>query len=270
MAYREDAGDACEATTAEGTLRVELAPRHARLTVAGRSIDISDDFVTLVEHHRKRAARDRRTSIRIAGRLVVARDVLREGLGLWLEVEPGSPRAGIRRVFGVEPASLLEPGGLTQLAELDRLAQRLRHALAHLAPDVRRAIEIGSPASGGLDKVLVADFGDRWEVYARPLFRDRARFAMAIHDDGRIGVPEGRAGTTREITVRSRHGVTVVGDFLRFADPQGADLARVAIPWITPEERGELARRIGQLIDRDQHALASWPPRLLAAPDPGP
>jgi hypothetical protein len=274
VAYRDDPDDVCEAPTAEGTLRVEFAPRHVRLAVASRSIEISDAFVTIIEHHRKHAAKDKQTSIRIADRVIVARDVPREGIGVWIEVEAEGPRAGLRRVFGVEPVSMLEPVGLTALAALDRLAQRLRHALADSAPDVRRAIEIGSPAAGGLDKVLVIDHGDRWVVYARRLFRDRARFVMAIHDDGRIVVRDGR-GTepvtgTREITVRSRHGITVVGDYLRFADPHGADLARVSIPWIGPEDRLELARRIGQLIDREHRDVTAWPPRLTPDADPAP
>jgi hypothetical protein len=351
VAYRGDAGDVCEAPTAEGTLRVELAPRHVRLSVANRSIDISDAFVTVVEHHRKHAAKDKRTSIRIAGRVIVARGVPREDVGVWVEVESPGPRAGIRRIFGVEPVRLLEPEGLTALGALDRLFQRLRHELAHLAPDLRRAFELGSPASGGLDKVLVIDQGDHWSVYARRLFRDRARLVMTIHEDGRILVREGRgAGTARgatdsgpqrgpekprsgeaeraagkdehpageaqhpsgkekdssikdahpasqakhlagedapqagedaqrsaaeslpagirAFTVRSRHGVTVVGDYLRFADPQGTDLARVSIPWIGPEDRLELAHRIGQLIDHEHRDAPAWPPRLAADADP--
>ena len=251
MAYRDASRETVEAPTAHGVLRAELAPRHVTLTIAQRSIDIADDFATLVEHHRKHAARDRRASLRISGRLVVARDVTHEGFGLWLEVEPGARRAGMRRIFGAEPVNLLEPGGLGALAALDRLAHRLRDELADLASDVRRAFEIGSPAAGGLDKVLVIDHGDRWVVFARRLFRDRARFAMAIHRDGRIVVPARGADRTRELVVRSRHGVTVVGDFVRFADEHGTDLARISIPWLTPENRGELARRIGQLIDRD-------------------
>ena len=278
MAYRDDADDVCEAPTAEGTLRVEFAPRHVRLAVASRSIEISDAFVTLVEHYRKHAAKDRRTSIRIAGRVIIARDVPHEGVGVWVEVDVGGPKAGIRRVFGVEPVNLLEPTGLTALTALERLAQRLRQALADPASDVRRAIEIGSPAAGGLDKVLVIDHGDRWTVHARRLFRDRARFVMAIHDDGRIVVRDGRGkatrageappAATREITVRSRHGITVVGDYLRFADPQGTDLARVSIPWLTPEDRLELARRIGQLVDREHRDVTAWPPRLPPDADP--
>jgi hypothetical protein len=268
VAYRDDAGDVCEAPTAQGTLRVEFAPRHVRLSVANRSIEISDAFVTIIEHHRKRPAKDRRSSVRIADRVIIARDVPREGVGVWVEVDSRGPRAGIRRIFGVEPASLLEPGGLMALGALDRLALRLRHALAHLALDVRRAFEIGSAASGGLDKVLIIDHGDRWVVYARRLFRDRARFVMAIHDDGRIVVRDGRGDGHREITVQSRYGVTVVGDYLRFADPQGLDLAKVSIPWITPEDRMELGRRIGQLVDRDYRDVTAWPPRLAADVDP--
>jgi hypothetical protein len=264
VAYRDDAGDACEAPTAEGKLRAELAGGDVRLALAGRSLHITDRFATVIQHHKANAAKDRRASIAIAGRLLIARDALREGIGVWVEVEPGAPRTGFRRIFGVEPLSLLEPAGLGALAALDRLSQNVRHALAHLAPDVRRATEIGSPASGGLDKVLAVDHGERVVVYARGLFRDRARFAMAIHDDGRIAVPGGRGAPDREVAVRSRHGVTVVGDYIRFADPSGDDLARVAIPWLSPEDRSELAHRIGQRIDREElgDRDAAWPPRL--------
>ena len=245
MAYRDDAGEALEAPTAEGTLRAQLSAGAVVLSVGTRTLTVAERFVTIIEHHKKHASKDRRLSVELPGTLIVARDVPHEDLGIWIEVDPTLPdRVGMRRIFGVEPSSLLEPGGLTALAALDRLAQRLKTELAPRGGDIRRAIEIGR----GVDKVLVADHGDRYVVYARRLFRDRARFAMAIHDDGRIVVPDGKG--TREITVRSQHGITVWGDYIRFADPHGTDLAKIAIPWITPEDRRELARRIGQLVDR--------------------
>lgn len=268
MAYRDDATDTLEAPTAHGRLRVELAPRQLKLAVADRTLVISERFATLVEHHRKDRTKDRRTSVELQGRVVLARDVPREDLGIWIEVDPRTPREGMRRIFGVEPLSLLDPDGLGALAALDRLANRLRVELSELGRDVRRAVELGSPASGGLDKVLLADHGDHLVVYARRLFRDRARHAMAIHDDGRIVIPGSRKQPARELTVRSRFGVTVWGDYIRFADPHGADLARVSIPWVAPEDRKELARRIGQLVDREQRDPIAWPPRVAADADP--
>jgi hypothetical protein len=262
VAYRDEPGDVGEAPTSEGVLYARFAPRHVRLAVARRSLDVADRFATVVEHHRRRAEKDRRQSFRITGRLIVARDVPREGIGIWVDIEPD----GIRRIFGVVPTSLLEPAGLASLAALDHLAKRIHQELGHLAPEVRRAFEIGSAAASGLDKVLVVECADRYVIYARRLFRDRARFAMAIHDDGRIVVPEARGAATREVTVRSRHGVTVVGDYVRFADPQGSDLAKVAMPWLTPEDRLELARRIGQRIDRDREDASPWPPDLARQP----
>lgn len=266
MAYRDDTGDAVEAPTAQGRLRVEVGPRQTKLVVADRTLLISERFATLVEHHKKHAAKDKRTSIELAGRIVIARDVPREDLGVWLEIEPGTPREGMRRIFGVEPLSLFDPKGLDALAALDRLTHRLRAELVELSRDIRRAVEIGSASAGGLDKVLLADHGDRIVVYARRLFRDRARFAMSIHEDGRILVPDRKK--LKEIRVHSRFGVTVWGDYIRFADPQGTDLARVSIPWIAPEDRRELARRIGQLVDHDEQGVIAWPPRLAADADP--
>lgn len=240
MAYRDDSEDVLEAPTSEGALRLEVAPRAIKLTIGNRTLHVVDRTATVLEHKRK----VRRESFKIE-RLVVARDVPHEDLGVWVEL-PG----GWRRIFGVEPVSLLEPAGLGALAALDRLAQRLRAVLDTHAGDIRRAVEIGR----GLDKVLLADHGDRFAVYARRLFRDRARFAMTIHDDGRIVIAGGKKPV--EITVRSRFGITVVGDYLRFAKPDGTDLARVSIPWISSEDRLELARRIGQLIDLDPVAAS--------------
>jgi hypothetical protein len=250
MAYRGDEGDALEAPTAEGLLRLELGPREVRLTVGQHSLVVAGQFATVVDLDKP----DKRTSLKIDGRLVVARDVPHEDLGVWIEL--GDP-PGMRRIFGVAPVSLMDPHGLVALRRLDGLAQRLRGAVDEInrdrldpptavqLGDIRRAIEIGR----GLDKILLADHGDRYVVYARRLFRDRARFALAIHDDGRIVLADGKR--TREIIVTSRFGVTVWGDYVRFTDAHGVDLGKVSIPWIGPEDRLELARRIGQLVDNN-------------------
>lgn len=238
MAYRgDDGGQTLDAPTGEGDVRATFAANHIELAVAGRTLHIQDKTLTLVD------AKQRRISLELAGNLVVARDVPREDIGIWLELpSPTGGGSAWRRVFGVEPVSLFDPKGLAALKRLDALAQRLRAALAHLAGDVTRAIEIGR----GLDKVLLADHGDRYVIYARRLFRDRARFALAIYRDGRVVVPDGKE--LRQFRVTSRFGITVRGDYVRFADPQGTDLGRVAIPWIAAEDRDEIARRLGQLV----------------------
>lgn len=244
MAYRgEDAGDALEAPTAEGVLKVVLGPNRVDLSVGPRSLHIADRIATLVEQ--KRQKQERRASVKLSGALVVARGWPREAFGLWVELaDTGSTRAPMQRMFGVEPANLLEGDGLTALAKLDSLVQRLRAHLDQLAGEVRRGGEIG--AGHALDKVLLADHGDRYTIYARRLFRDRARFSMEVHRDGRVIVAEGK--TTREVKVTSKFGVTVRGDYIRFADRHGTDLARVSVPWIGPEDRDELARRIANLV----------------------
>jgi hypothetical protein len=244
-AYRaDDGGEVLEASTAEGPLRLELGPRHVRLAVAQRTLDVAEQFATLVLGGR----RERRVSERISGRLLVARDVPREDLGVWIE-EVGQ----MRRIFGVAPRDLMAEGGLDALRGLDQLAGRLRTALAGYAGDVRRAVELGR----GLDKVLLADHGDRFALYARRLFRDRARLALEIRDDGQVTVIDGDRKVTA--VVRSRYGVTVIGDYVRFAGPDGEDLARVSVPWVTPEDRLELARRIGQLVHREPGAPRELP-----------
>jgi hypothetical protein len=243
VGYRgEAAGYVLEAPTAGGLLRMELAPRLIKLSVGQRALHIAEGVATVVEHRKNK---DAETTYTLRGALVVARDVPREDLAVWVEVAArGKQPRGMVRIFGVEPKDLLADDGLAALAGLDRLAQRLRIATTHLAGGIECAVEVGSSAAEGLDKVLLADHGDHYSIYARQLFRERARFVMAIHADGRVAIP-GQA----DVVVRSRFGVTVYGDYVRFADPDGTDLAKVSIPWISPEDRRELARRIGQLVD---------------------
>lgn len=90
-----------------------------------------------------------------------------------------------------------------------------------------------------------------------------------LHISGRFAtLIEHHKKVMKEVVVHSRFGVTVWGDYVRFADPQGTDLAKVSIPWITPEDRRELARRIGQLVDRGQSDdVTAWPPHLAADGD---
>lgn len=225
-----------EAPTAEGPLRLELGPRRITLGVAGRTLQIADQFVTIIQHGPMGGAK-KQESLRIEGRVVVARDVPHEDLGVWIELTDRN--AGMRRVFGVEPVSLLEPHGLAALHKLDLLGIRLRTAMEAFAGDVRRASELGR----GLDKVLLVDHGDHHAVYARKLFRDRARLALSIYDHGRMVIVDGP-----EVVMSSKFGVTVSGDYIRFIDNHGTDLARLSIPWITRQDREELARRIGQLV----------------------
>jgi hypothetical protein len=275
MAYRgDDAGDALEAPTHEGILKVVLGPNRVDLSVAQRSLHILDRLATLVEH--KKQKQERRGSVKIAGNLVVARGFPREDVGIWIEhlgtdkpkadrdkpkVDDNKPTtdkpqkrddsrsamSSMQRIFGVEPVSLFERDGLGALGRLETVAQRLRAHLSDLGGSVRRAVEIGS--GHALDKVLLADHGDHYMFYARRLFRDRARFAMAVYADGRIVVPDGKA--LREVRVTSKFGITVRGDHVRFADRHGTDLAKVSLPWLGPEDRDEVARRIGQLVDRE-------------------
>ncbi len=234
MAYRdEEAADALEAPTAEGPLKVTLGPGRATLTLPERSLAIADGVATLIEGKKRK-------TFDLRGPLVVARGVPREDFGVWLVETPLA-----RRVLGIEPVPLLDEAGLPALKKLDSVYQRLRAGLSELARGIVRASEIGS--GHPLDKVLLCDRGDRFDIYARSLFHHAAEYILGVAADGRIDVP---SQPKLAVRVTSRFGVTVRGDFIRFSDPRGIDQARVAIPWIGPEDREELARRIGQLIDR--------------------
>jgi hypothetical protein len=264
MAYRgEDAGDVLRAETSDGILEVALAANRVTLTVGATSLHLVDRVATVVEDPGTKKKKPRRASFAITG-IAFARGIPREDIGLWIEAaedRPADPRGAsrtkravwpptrLRRILGVSPINLLDASGLPALAKLDAVALRLRGALEDYASAVdiwsARAVEIGS--GHALDKVLFVDYGEMHAVYARKLFRDRAGLLMSVR--GATLTVYGPA-RTQEVTVTSKFGITVRGDYIRFADRHGTDLARISVPWVGPEDREELARRIGVLVQR--------------------
>lgn len=228
--------------TSAGTLKLEVAPRHVVVALADMQLAVSEGLLTITRAARKRV---RRVVRPIGSRLIVARGLPSEGVGIWLEARPGE----VERVFGAEPRDLiLSDDGLSALRQLDRLIRRLSSALANVGRGVREAHEIGPAADRGLDKVLMADFGDHVTVYRRSLFHARARRLLDIHEDGRVVIPT-PAGEVR-VVCRTRFTCSVIGDYVRFTTPAGDDLAHVSLPWVTRGDREEIARRIGEVVER--------------------
>ena len=243
-------GEVLACPTSGGTLQLELAPHHVALVIADLQLVIARGTITLTRAVRRGV---RRVVRPIGARLVVARGLPSEGVGLWIEDRQGE----VERVFGVEPHDLYADDGLWALRQLDRLARRLGQAVASLGHGVKGALEIGPASDRGLDKVLVTDHGDHLTVFRRSLFRARARRILEAWSDGRVVLPTPRGDLA--IPCRTRFAVQVIGDYVRFTTPAGDDLARVSLPWLSREDREELVLRIGQMCERHRLVAATEP-----------
>lgn len=237
--YRAVSGEEVyEAPTRDGALRLQLAPRHTALALGDHHLTVTDTYVTVENTD---ARRTKRRSVRIDGvRLVVARAVPTDDIGVWIEERPG----WAKRIFGAQSLELLDQTALRAVRAMDVLAGRLREALSPYARGAIRALEIGK----GADRVLVVDHGDHFVIYVRRLFRKGAARALEVYDDGTI-VVAGRIAD-RRVKCTSRFGVTVFGDLIRFSDEAGTDLASISIPWISEHDRKELARRFGEMVEQ--------------------
>lgn len=235
-----------KAPTRQGLARLELGPASAILQVAEQyrvSISPRELSVTQLDKRKpKRKAYPLRES-----RLFVARGNPTEDVGLWYE-----PRDGmVHRVFGLQQVPLLDHDAMKAWKDVDRLAKRLANALAEHRGDVIRAAEFGR----GADRVLMTDNGDRYTIYVRRLFRERPRRVLDVHDSGTLTFVT-RQGEKQKACY-SRYGVTVLGDRVRFAEPDGTDIGSIWLPWIAPEDRDELARLFGKRIDQSDTASSS-------------
>jgi hypothetical protein len=238
------------APTREGMARLEIGPRHTLFAVGQRNLSVSEHFVTIAKNNR---TRHRPRSLRLdQAHLFVARGDPVEEVGIWYEGRPGV----VTRIFGMRPPKLLDGTALAAWRALDHLLARFRAALAPHPGAAVRASELGR----GADRVLVVDTGDRYVVFVRRLFRELPRRALEVHADGSVIIPH-RSFEAR-VKCMSRYGVTVLGDRIQFADPDGVVLADIWLPWVTPEDRVALAERFGLRLDQD----LDTPPIALTFP----
>lgn len=237
--YREAHGcEVVEAPTRQGVARLQLGPTTAIIDVGEHHrLSVSRADVTIAALDRRKP-KQRSFPLQNA-HLILARANPTEDIGLWYEGKPGM----VQRLFGLQPLQLLDAAALTAWRALDQLASRLSGALTHHRGDVIRAWEFGR----GQDRVLMTDTGSCYTIYVRRLFRERPRRALEVHTSGKLVFVQ-RHGE-REAACHSRFGVTVLGDRVRFAAPDGTDIGSIWLPWIAPEDRDELARIFGQRID---------------------
>lgn len=243
--YREaQAADVLEAPSRDGVVRLEVAPRHTLLSIGqDHDVTVTEHFVTVTRASSQ--GRRKKRSLRLdSTRLLVARAIPTEDVGIWLELEPGV----VTRLLGIRPIELLDDEALDAWRALDRLVKRLRGALSAHAHGVARALELGR----GADRVLIMDLDDRLIFHVRRLFRERPRRALEVHADGTVVFPRKARPEPDERCIRctSRFGVTATGDYVRFADDKGQDLGSFFLPWVAPEDRDEIARIIAEHIER--------------------
>lgn len=220
--------------TRDGRARLELGPQFSKLQIDDRrTCTITDSFVTVVSRGRRRV---RRQSFRTEGaRIAIAQAYPGRDVAIWMETK----RDVMSRLCGVCPPALLDDSAMVAWRKMDDMARRLLRAIEGVGC-ARLATEYGK----GQHRVLLIDSGDRLEVFARPLFRERPRKVFELSADGR-SVTTKRA---REAVCSPMFDVTVTGDRLRLMDGAGEDVAALYLPWISREDRAEIARRFDALL----------------------
>lgn len=238
--YRDaSATEVLEALTRDGMVKLEVAPRHVVLEVEGASrVTVTDSFLTVVKTDRRGRKKRPRSHDLSKRRVLVARAVPTDDIGIWYESKPDV----MHRIFGITPPELLDDRAFEAWKELDRLYQRLAVALAPQPDRPVRAAEYGR----GADRVLVEDLGDRDAIYIRPMFRERPRKVAEVRDDGRVVFVTRRGEEVVECG--SRYRVTVHGDNINFAGVAGVTEGHLWLPWIDEEDRLRLARRLGERV----------------------
>ncbi len=232
--YRELAAvPAIQAASREGKVSLELGPQLVRLALGERmELTVRGQAATWVRH---RGGPGRELG---RARLWAARSFPTRDLALWYERKPGQAE----RLGGVRAVTPFEPGALGAWRALDRVADELCRALDRLEGGGGPAVELGR----GHHRVLLVELAGRLVVYARPLFRERARRVLEVGRDGSLTVPGRRRD--RSVRFESRAQVTVSGDRVRFIATDGRDLVSLWLPWIAIEDRQELVRRFGELV----------------------
>ena len=134
---------------------------------------------------------------------------------------------------------------LATIQERNRLAREIHDSLGHYLTVLHLQLEIAA-RSLGTDVAAAAAAVLRAKQLARDGLEDVLRELLReLLDAPPIVAFEPRAANGT----------------IRFLDREGTDLGRVRLPWIEPEDRVELARRFGEMVERslppEQRALAA-------------
>lgn len=241
----------------DGDVELEVAPRHTLLKVGEQlTLSVTEKFAELTRVTSRNRTKKRSLRLQDA-RLLVARAVPTDNIGIWHEATPGV----VTRLFGLRQHTLESGADVDEFNDrwrkLARLVTHLERALGRHSGGVERALEVGA----GADRVLVMDCGDHLLFHVRRLFREHPRRAFKVERNGTITVLQAAlfqdpAGGRRRrqgkdppsFTCTFRLGVMATGDYLRFADRRGEDLGRISLPWIRPEDRAHLVKIIKDTI----------------------
>jgi hypothetical protein len=217
-----------EAVTRVGKAKLGLEAAVTHLELPGQvRLSITESYVMI------HAGRKPRRLPLSETRVLVARAFPAGDVALWCE------RAGVvQRLAGLEPPPLLDSQALDAARALDRLGERLETALAPLSGDARRVVEYGK----GAHRALLVSRGERLLLFSRPIFREHPRLALEVHADGTVF-----AGA-HKVMCTSRYSVLVRGDFLTFDATDGDGRVSVWLPWISPDDRLELATVFGEHV----------------------
>ena len=237
--YRELAATPTyQAASREGRVTLEVGPQHMRLDLGERlRLTVAGSAATWVR--RRRGAEHRRELVLVRARLWPARSFPTGELALWYERRQGQ----VERLGGVRPVAPFDAGALAAWGALDRVAGEVGQALAPHSGGAVGAVELGR----GHHRVLLVEFEDRIVAHSRPLFREHPRRALEVRRDGSLDAPGRRLASGARLA--SRAHVAVSGDRICFTAADGRDLVSLWLPWIAPEDRHEMARRFGDLVD---------------------
>lgn len=227
-----------EAPTALGKATLHVAPKHLRLEVGPQVWTIGNNTVSLVTHGKRRA---KRSSIVLGGSdLYMAKAWPTGEISVWIERKGGA----VQRLLGLQPVIGMDQRAIESWRQLDRLAAQLKRALSGYMHGAT-AFEFGR----GGHRVFGLQYEERLVVYARPVFRENPRRVIEVQSDGVIATPQRKKD---DVKVEMRNGMEVIasGDRICFCHPDGLQAAQLFLPWISPSDRGELAKRFQRLVGR--------------------
>jgi hypothetical protein len=230
MPYR-CSGAKPDVRTAAGGLEIVTGP--GRLAIVGQ-LDITRDTATFWTR------RGREQHAICGRRLVVARNAPYGDVAIWMELgHDGGGASSMRRIFGIPPGRAAPPH------QLDAVFRHTRDALRSHGAGWLRATELGR----GDHPMLLVECEDRHEVYVSRLFREHAELVMTVvraEDSVRFHAVSRQLHVGSRVAVRVRgHDVCFVGDH-----GLGADMAGFPLPWLAPDERQHVARRLAAALDR--------------------
>ena len=187
------------------------------------------------------------------GSVLVTRGWPKASIGVWGEVK----HKRFKSILNLEHHNGLATDKIPEWSDFDKFHRAL----------LAKCVELGYCTSWGYEygvgqhRVLYLANEDSVQLYARRLFRERHELVLGVYSDSLVHHMSQEKTRVKKIEDGVNVELLLTGDRIRMVNQEGDDIHDLYLPWISSEDRRDIAWRLQAFFERHRPGIKRSLPR---------